>query len=361
MSNATEPVAGNTEDTRIYGLDAARASMMLLGVLLHCVIFAGFFMESAGPEEGLAAFGIFSTIHTFRMPAFFLLAGFFASLLIAKRGSNGYLTNRAKRLGLVLLLLTPVLVPLTLLASGEFSSVQGVAGWVDKGFLHLWFVYYLLIISVITYAISRIRMPEWVGKFQAHAAFWITDPKTLIIAPTILLAFPLFLDDGGRIRTSTSLVPDLALLGFYALFFWFGSLLFSAGKDGLDALAKRGPVLFAVGFVASQVTFALQVTQDVGPVTQLLSMVASFYLAFGVIGVFLRFAKTGGRVWAYLTRTSYWVYLVHLPIVDLSLRVLAYLGLPALATAFIAFFVSVAIALASFELLVRKTPLAKLV
>ena len=179
--------------------------------------------------------------------------------------------------------------------------------------------------------------------------------------PTILLAFPVFLDEGGRIRTSTSLVPDLALLGFYALFFWFGSLLFSAGKDGLDALAKRGPVLFAVGFVASQITFALQVTQDVGPVTQLLSIVASFYLAFGVIGVFLRIVKTGGRVWAYLTRTSYWVYLVHLPIVYVALRVLAYLGLPALATAFIAFFVAVALSLASFELFVRKTPLGKLV
>jgi peptidoglycan/LPS O-acetylase OafA/YrhL len=248
-----------------------------------------------------------------------------------------------------------------LLASGEFGLVVGIEGWVDKGFMHLWFIYYLLIISVVTYAISRIRMPDWVVKFQAYASFWVTDPKTLLIVPTILLAFPVFLDEAGRIRTSTSLVPDIALLGLYALFFWFGSLLFSSGKDGLDALAKRGPVLFAVGFVASQVTFALQVTQDVGPVTQLLSIVASFYLAFGVIGVFLRLVKTGGRVWAYLTRTSYWVYLVHLPIVFVALRVLAYLGLPALVTAFIAFVVSVAISLGAFELLVRKTPLAKLV
>jgi hypothetical protein len=44
-----------------------------------------------------------------------------------------------------------------------------------------------------------------------------------------------------------------------------------------------------------------------------------------------------------------------------ALQVLAYLGLPALVTAFIAFGVSVAISLGAFELLVRKTPLAKLV
>jgi hypothetical protein len=350
-----------SEDTRIHGMDAARASMMLLGVLLHCVIFAGLFMESTGAEEDLASFGIFSTIHTFRMPAFFLLAGFFAGLLIAKRGPMGYLRNRARRLGLVLVLLAPALVPLTLLASGGLDKIQDFQSWVEHGFGHLWFVYYLLILSFVTYGVSLIRTPEWLVKFQTYASFWITDPKTLLLVPMLLLGLPAFLDEGARIRTSTSLVPDLALLGFYALFFWFGSLLFSSGKDGLDALAKRGPVLFAVGFVASQITFSLQVMQDLGAVTQLLSMFASFYLAFGVIGVFLRLVKTGGRVWGYLTRTSYWVYLVHLPIVYVALQVLAYLALPALLTAFIAFFVSVALALASFELLVRKTPLAKLV
>ncbi len=358
MSNQVEPSA---QDGRIHGLDAARASMMLMGVLLHCVIFAGLFMETSSPEEGLASYGIFATIHTFRMPAFFVLAGFFTSLLIAKRGPGAYLNNRARRLGLVLVLFTPVLTPLTLLASGEFGSVVGIEGWVDKGFLHLWFVYYLLILSVVAFAISKIKMPEWVGKFQQFAIFWITDPKTLLILPTILLGFPLFLDESASIRTSTSIVPDLAILGFYALFFWFGTLLHTAGKLGLEALAKRAYVLFAVGFVASQVTFSLQVNRDVGPVTQLLSMVASFYLAFGVIGLFLRWAKKGGRVFTYLARTSYWVYLIHLPIVYVALQVLAYLGLPALVTAIIAFVVSVAISLGVFELLVRKTPLAKLV
>ena len=47
MSDTAAPIA---QDGRIHGLDAARASMMLMGVLLHYVILAGLFMDTSSTK-----------------------------------------------------------------------------------------------------------------------------------------------------------------------------------------------------------------------------------------------------------------------------------------------------------------------
>jgi len=346
---------------RVDGLDAARASMMLFGVFLHILIFSTSLIDAKSVVEEQAILGVYFTGHTFRLPAFFVLAGFFAGLLIAKRGPSGYLRNRGRRLGLVLLTIAPFMVLITMVVSGEIEYVQSFSILVDKGFLHLWFVYYLLIFSVLTYLLSFVRIPEWLSGVQAHAGAWITNPKVLWVAPLVLTAAPLFLDNSASTRTSTSLIPDLALFGFYGLFFFVGTLLFRAGQSALDALARRAIVLTVVGLVAAQLAFGWGTTVIVGPPKQFLSIVATFYLSLGVIGLFVRFGKKAGPVWGYLTRTSYWVYLVHPPFAYAFLQFLGNLALAPFATISIAFVASVALSLASFELLVRRTPLARLV
>ena len=90
-----------SEGKRIAGLDAARAAMMILGVLLHSLVFSIFFIKINSVSEFQIIMGSFFTIHTFRMPAFFLLAGYFSSLILDRHGRSGFLKNRSKRLGLV--------------------------------------------------------------------------------------------------------------------------------------------------------------------------------------------------------------------------------------------------------------------
>ena len=55
------------EHSRIAGLDAARSSMMILGVLLHSLIFSIYFAHVESLVEAQTIFGVFFTIHTFRM------------------------------------------------------------------------------------------------------------------------------------------------------------------------------------------------------------------------------------------------------------------------------------------------------
>ena len=76
---------------------------MLLGVMLHSIISYGAVdYGAAWPYKDAATTGFADVavifIHVFRMPIFFVLAGFFAALLYVRRGTVGLLRNRATRI-----------------------------------------------------------------------------------------------------------------------------------------------------------------------------------------------------------------------------------------------------------------------
>lgn len=335
--------------------------MMLLGVFLHILLFSKRAIEDRSVFEDYLISGVYFTFHTFRLPAFFVLAGYFACLLIEKRGLNGFMRNRGTRLGLVLVFVGPLMVVATLYASGRTDAIADFEGVVRTGFLHLWFIYYLLILCALLYLFSQIRTSPRFTEFQARAGVWISDPRVLLFASLLLVVAPDFLDRRAMIRISTSLIPDLPLFGFYAIFFLCGILLFRSGKAGLEALTKRAFVLCVVGMVSAQLAFGWGSNLTGGRLRDYLSIIASFFLAVGVIGLFLRLVKNSGQVLKYLVRTSYWVYIVHVPVVWLSLKLWDSLGVPPLVNIAISFFGVVAMSFASFELLVRRTRLFELV
>ena len=89
---------------RFHSLDFLRALALLMGVLLHVLVL---FLEPAdGSEPRLGASIIFIWIHTWRMPLFMLLAGFFTAFSLAKRDVGNYALNRFIRLGAPCLLYT---------------------------------------------------------------------------------------------------------------------------------------------------------------------------------------------------------------------------------------------------------------
>ena len=104
---------------RYHGLDLLRAAMMFLGVVLHAgVMYMPFpdemdiqtiaehqrdpFRDVSG--YNMTAQRIVWVIHFFRMPAFMLLAGFFAALLMEKKGTGHLVKNRAQRILVPLIL-----------------------------------------------------------------------------------------------------------------------------------------------------------------------------------------------------------------------------------------------------------------
>src|SRR4030095_15967394 len=80
-------------------LDALRGVMMLVGIYLHAAVAYsayGSWPWKAGAFPGISDVSL-GLLHAFRMPVFYVLAGFFAALLYERRGPRGFVRNRVIR------------------------------------------------------------------------------------------------------------------------------------------------------------------------------------------------------------------------------------------------------------------------
>lgn len=127
--NPTQSRIPPTRDrvTRRSDLDALRAGAMLLGIVLHASL--SFFPSEwmVNDRRQNAGFGIlFSAIHGFRLPLFFVMSGFFSAMLLHKRGRRSLIDHRFHRVVLPLLLGMITVIPATLWISGvAISSRSG--------------------------------------------------------------------------------------------------------------------------------------------------------------------------------------------------------------------------------------------
>ena len=135
---------------RYHGLDALRGIAMLLGIVLHAALpFMVGMPISIWPTDKHSSESInviFEFIHIWRMPLFFILAGFFAKLVIDRYSWNYWWKNRLKRIGLPLLIFTPIM--------GASIPWIWTYGWgknssyfftLEGGPWHLWFLFHLIL------------------------------------------------------------------------------------------------------------------------------------------------------------------------------------------------------------------------
>ena len=137
---------------RFYYLDHLRAFAMLFGILLHTTTLAEF-----GSIEVVTVIS-----NNFRMAVFYVLSGFFAGMLIDRRGPTTFLKDRSIAIGLPMLITLVLLNPITLwlvynvhnppvpinditqiveLSISAPADVSGPVVW----HLHLWFLVALLV------------------------------------------------------------------------------------------------------------------------------------------------------------------------------------------------------------------------
>ena len=119
----------NLTFARRSDLDALRAGAMLLGIVLHASLsfFPAFWVVTDRQQD--PGFGIvFSAIHGFRMPLFFVMSGFLSAMLLHRRGRGSLVKHRFQRVFLPLLLGMVTVVPVTnwicVVAISSASSIR---------------------------------------------------------------------------------------------------------------------------------------------------------------------------------------------------------------------------------------------
>jgi surface polysaccharide O-acyltransferase-like enzyme len=128
---------------RYHGLDALRGMAMLLGIVLHAALPYIPNVEAFWPADDSSSHvinTIFQFIHIWRMPLFFILAGFFANLIISKKSWKSWWGNRFLRIGLPIIVFFP-LMSLTIPWIFKYGKTgEFIFFYSDEGQpFHLWF------------------------------------------------------------------------------------------------------------------------------------------------------------------------------------------------------------------------------
>lgn len=266
-------------------------------------------------------------IHLFRMPAFFVIAGYFAALLMLRRAPEDWLKNRLIRLGLPFLACLLTLNPLLnffcelsnfhlwgALASWEKHNLVSGGYWVR----HLWFIIVLLYLCVIATAFSSIAPEASRMDVQPEADAWLGRhmPLSVIGLGTIIGiwqsgAIELFYI-GGLASNIPQEILRLDQLISYAPWFALGWLICRAPRFRA-ALYRPSHFLAIIALFAA--LLHLQVAGEVHPMTErFIGTVAAITMTQVLVAVFKRFADRPNRVVQSLVSGAFVIYLVHLPI-----------------------------------------------
>lgn len=372
---------------RLHGLDFLRATMMLLGIVLHgaqmyMTMRLGFDYY-IDPMQSPVMDGILIFINTFRMPVFFFLSGFFTALLYQRHGVAPMVKNRYQRIVLpFVILLPPLAVILTLQwVAWENLSATGTPG-LDLSHVpyphllynnthHLWFLYYLMFILAIALALlglwrtlsgsARTRIAAAMGGINAAGL-------PIICLLGLSVGWLAIAHYSGRINGGITFFPYWRSILYFGVCFGAGWALWYR-QEALATLERRAwPYLglASLCFVTALAAFFVQGDRGTPTFTLLHPVLAlmnglsvAFYIA-GFTGLFSRlFSDFNPRI-RYLSDSAYWVYILHQPALLLFAMPMYGWNAPAGIKFLIVCTATTALCLWTYDLFVRDTRLGVL-
>ncbi|MRG93159.1 acyltransferase family protein [Polyangium spumosum] len=308
------------EERRIHALDGARAFATALVVLLHGLLS---FLETPigwaikDHSTHLAADFVVWVGRAFLMPVFFLLSGMVSRRIVLRGGLRGFARERAVR---VLAPLLAALVPVSAAMNALWDHGRALEGRAAVGnqvpalraselpvtLAHLWFLYYLLLLSTLAAVLPR-RPLRW----------------PLVLPGLAIVPVSLVLLAAGKLQLDTplSFLVEPSIAAYFVVFFVWGWLL---DPEGLEVYAQKLPWLLGLALVllASLVPALVASTAEGAPArAPAWALVTSAAFSCVSVAVFL---GTSGRLVTRerplvrrLADASYFTYVTHLPLVVL--------------------------------------------
>jgi peptidoglycan/LPS O-acetylase OafA/YrhL len=278
------------------------------------------------------------------MMLFFMVAGFFARLLMQRMGTGGFIRNRLRRIGLPLLAAMFLVLPPTfgavIWAAVQIGAKGGPPAIASPPVIgppvpwgHLWFLYLLLVLFALWLPLrALISRLDTTGAARAMVAGTLTRMIASRVAP-LLLAIPvaLLLFSSrwwmvwmGIPVPAAGFVPNAPALLTFGIAFALGwglhreqATLRNLAADWLlYFLLAAAMTLAAMGLAGDRIHFGMAPMSDTGRALFAGAYsVAMWCWCFAGIGAAVRFIDAPSARWRYLADASYWMYLVHLPII----------------------------------------------
>jgi glucan biosynthesis protein C len=377
------------ETLRLHGLDTLRGLASVAVVMLHAGVpymvfpLARLVWPARDPNPSYLVDGTVWGIECFIMPLFFMLAGFFSAGLLVATGNWTFVTHRTKRIFYPHLVACAVILPpcfylwvLGWIADGTFvpkfflyprlptdlkADVFGTA--------HIWFLQYLYIYCLGLCGASwlRHRLPATgaAAKLWSTHINWRIDRMFLSAWKPLLPAIPcaaiLFWDPRIVLGFYQTILPVHSKLLYYSIYFFTGVVvyrhhrtLFLQARYGKRYLAAAAAIFV---FTLPMIHEHLSVELAGGRRALMAVLLAAFawLMTFGLFGSFLLAKRGYNAVTKYLAEASYWVYIVHLPLVVTTQIALFPLALPVPVKYFLTTVFAVSMCLLSYHVLARYT------
>jgi fucose 4-O-acetylase-like acetyltransferase len=253
---------------------------------------------------------------------------------------------------------------------GWLASDQAVAGFAglqinllqDSLFGHLWFLYFLWWMCLFYAGACRLGFAPGTGRTGGVRWLYVGLIVAMIASCVFQLLmgidyYPGILSTHVGADLSVGLIPKPHVLLYYAVFFlfgcWYHGLLDHDCKLGRNWVVA----LLAAAFVFYPLIFASDGQRLVGSIFQTLF---TWAMVIGSIGAAHRIFNRESKLVKYVADSSYWLYLVHLPLVILLEWLFYFYPWPAGVKVVLILAVTVSILIGSYQLLVRHTVIGRI-
>jgi peptidoglycan/LPS O-acetylase OafA/YrhL len=234
-------------------------------------------------------------------------------------------------------------------------------------FQHLWFLWFLCwlvagfaLAAMVSWPFPRLRVPS----------ILIATPLSLLWLVPLTMLTQSLMHGGGSLPgfgadDSAGLVPMPHVLTHYAIFFGFGALVYGC-RGAAERLGRGWWLQLSLALLLVPFTLALSLHTPEGRelvadeglrrlLANLGQVLFAWLMTFGLMGLFGRLLSRERPGVRYVSDSSYWLYLVHLPLIIVGQVLLRGLDLPALVKFTLLVAGSTLILLASYQFLVRYT------
>ena len=394
MSTVTEikaPITNSIDQKdsqRIHYMDNLRAYAMLLGIFFHAALAYSPLVHNLWLTADVHQSRVVDVLawysHLFRMPLFFLVAGFFGCFLVEKRGIHRTIQNRLKRILLPFIIFLPIVITGMIIAlSFGMDSVVNKSPMLQfiteasknpdnppppLTTMHLWFLYNLLYFYVLSLILYKTGITLTLQGIISKSPI-----LTICILPILMI--PALITQAIPHPSPESFIPALWSFGFYGLFFLFGFLLYN-NKSFLDRIQPYWPIFLLLGSIAYGVIYSqLPVTVSLEDtlvnagkivfswehaIGAILEAYSSLLLTVAMLLIGRKYLNQANRISRYIADASYWIYLIHLPLLFYIQFALLDTNWGLLTEFLVSSLGTIAIGLVSYMLLVRWTFIGQL-
>lgn len=341
--------SANSNAQRVHYLDAVRAFALFLGIVFHASlsfvpVFIGWAVMDISTSDTVGYFIHIS--HSFRMPLFFLLAGFFSHLVINKKTLGYFVYSRITRIAIPFIVGWFFLRPL--LVAGWVLGADSMRGNVDLQHAleqalqtftelpsslfvgtHLWFLYYLMLLSALLIGTvvalnKRTKCKKRLNIITLSFLSFIEQrPWAIFVLVVPTSGFLWFMNTWGLDTPDKSLLPHWQILGLYGLFFFAGFTLF-VRPIALEKITSKSKLSLMILLLSVPASIWLSRFEANSAIAHYLWYKTAFHLSYAfmmwsLIILSLTFGKRlfskPNRVIQYLANASFWLYFIHLPVV----------------------------------------------